>query len=136
MPSDKIIHLVDRFFSGISRGKVDDELLCADMTFWSINSGERDRKTFEFGIKVLATVANQSLRYEVLSLTAEDDRVVAEVRSTGSLIDGQAIENRHIFLFRLQDGKVRSAAEYMNQLLVKEKIAPLMEAEIAKLTAQ
>ena len=132
MPSPEITQLVRQFFDGISCGEVPDQLLTPDMTFWSVNSGEADKARFLGGIKVLAQIANKSIQYTFVSLTAEDDRVVAEITSKGTLISGESISNNHVFLLRLRDGKIASAAEYMNQKVVQEKIVPLMQELMAK----
>lgn len=132
MPTQEISQLIRRFFAGISQGDVADEMLTDDMTFWSINSGENDKAGFQGGIKLLALAANHSIQYNIISLTAEEDRVVAEVASSGTLISGEALANNHIFLFRLRDGKIASVAEYMNQFVVREKIIPIMQELAAK----
>ncbi len=124
--------LVREFFTAISSGNVPDELLTADMTFWSVNSGTADKARFQGAMKVLASIFGGSMVYHLDSLTAEDDRVVAEVRSHGTLITDEPFQNTHIFLFRIRDGRVASVAEYMNQFAVREKIAPLMQAAMAK----
>ena len=132
MPSPEISQLIRTFFDGISQGEVSEELLTPDMTFWSVNSGKTDKPRFLAGIKVLAQIANRSIQYTIVALTAEEDRVVAEVTSTGTLINGEALSNNHVFLFRLRDEKIASAAEYMNQIVVREKIAPLMQEIMSK----
>ena len=124
--------LVRAFFDGISAGAVSDELLTPDMTFWSISGGEADKTRFLGGIKLLAQVANQSIRYDIVSLTEQEDRVAAEIRSSGTLINGETFQNNHVFLFRLRDKKIAHGAEYMDQMVVREKIAPLMQEAMAK----
>jgi len=118
--------LVRDFFSAISCGNVPDELLTPDMTFWSVNGGTAEKARFQGAMKILASIFAGTLVYEIDSLTAEEDRVVAEIRSHGTLINGEAISNTHMFLFRFRDGRVASVSEYMNQFVVREKIAPLM----------
>jgi uncharacterized protein len=132
MTKENIRQLINAFFCGLSDGHVPDELLTPEMTFWSISAGETDKARFHGAIKILAQIANKSIRYDIVSLTAEEDRVVAEIKSNGNLINGEAMQNNHIFLFRLRDGKIASVAEYMNQMVVREKIVPLMQAAMAK----
>lgn len=127
MPTPAITETVIKFLDGISKGVLDDELLTPDMTFWSVNSGAADKQRFLGGIQLLAQVANQSIRYRLISLTAEDDRVVAEVASQGDLVNGESMTNNHVFLLRLVDGRIAHCAEYMNQKVVQEKIMPLMQ---------
>lgn len=127
--------LVRDFFSAIAVGTLPDELVTSDMTFWTVNSGQSDKARFHGGVKILASIFNNTLVYDIESLTSEEDRVVAEVKSHGTLASGELFNNSHIFLFRLRAGRIASVAEYMNQLVVREKIAPLMAAALAKLPA-
>lgn len=46
-------------------------------------------------------------------------------------MDGQAIENQHVFLFTVEDGRIAAVAEFMNQRVVAEALAPLMQAAMA-----
>lgn len=124
--------LVRDFFVAMSSGNVPDELLTPDMTFWSVNAGTADKARFQGAMKILASIFSNSLIYNIQSLTAEEDRVVAEVQSDGTLIGGEPFHNNHMFLFRIRDGRVASVAEYMNQFLVRDKIAPLMQAIMVK----
>lgn len=125
--------VVRDFFVAIARGEVPDELVTPDMTFWSINSGTADRARFHGAMKILTSIFSGSLVYNIVSLTAEEDRVVAEIKSEGTLQGDEPFNNNHVFIFRLRDGRIASAAEYMNQFLVREKIVPLMQAAMEKL---
>jgi len=136
MPTAEISQLIRCFLDGISQGVVAEELLTPDMTFWSISSGEADKQKFLGGIQLLSLAANGSIRYKIISLTAEEDRVIAEVTSNGTLMNGETISNNHIFLFRLENGKISTCSEYMNQMVVKEKILPLMQALATKASQQ
>jgi hypothetical protein len=120
--------LVEQFMQGVTVGAVDDALLTDDMTFWSVNSGESDKARFAGGIALLARAGNHAIRYDIVSLTREDNRAVAEVASSGTLINGDEIANSHVFIFELRDGRIAKVKEYMNQFVVKEKIAPVMQS--------
>ena len=120
--------LVKAFMQGVSAGVVDDALLTDNMTFWSVNSGESDKARFTGGIALLAKAGNHAIRYEIVSLTCEENRAVAEVESSGTLINGESVANSHVFLFELQTGRIAKVKEYMNQFVVKDKIAPVMQS--------
>jgi uncharacterized protein len=124
--------LVRHFFTAIATGNLPDNLLTSDMTFWSVNSGTSDKARFQGAMKILASIFGGTMVYNIDSLTAEEDRVVAEVQSRGTLVNGEAFHNTHIFLFRIHNARIASVAEYMNQFLVRDKIAPLMQAAMAK----
>lgn len=131
MASAATAALIQQFFTGVSRGKVADELLAEDMSFWSVNSGNSDKARFAMGIALLAKVAEQSLVYHVSTMIEEGDRVAVEVQSQGRLMDGSEIENQHVFLFTLKNARIAAVSEYMNQKVVAEKIAPLMQQLMA-----
>jgi ketosteroid isomerase-like protein len=120
--------LVESFFRAIAGGDLPEDLVTADMTFWSINSGESDKARFRAGVKILASIFGGTLTYRVESLISEDDRIAAEVLSQGTLKTGEPFHNSHVFLFQICDGRIASAREYMNQFIVREKIVPLMQA--------
>lgn len=124
--------LVQDFFNAIAVGELPDDLVTPDMTFWSVNSGTSDRARFHGGVKILASIFGGTLVYIIDSLTAEDDRIVAEIRSHGTLTNGESLNNTHVFLFQIHDGRIAAAKEYMNQFVVREKIMPLMQAAMAK----
>ncbi len=124
--------LVRDFFKAIALGDVPDAMVAPDLMFWSVNSGSADKARFQLGIKLLATIFNKGMVYHIESLIAEDGRVVAEIRSTGTLSDEEPFNNTHVFLFRIRDGRICHVAEYMNQFIVRDKIAPRLQAMMAK----
>ncbi len=124
--------LVRDFFTAIASGDVPDDLLTQDMSLWTVNGGTSDKARFQGAMKMLASIFRGTLRYEIDALTAEDDRVAAEVQSHGTLPDGEPFHNTHLFMFRIRDGRIAAVAEFMNQFIVREKIAPLMLAAMRK----
>lgn len=125
--------LVREFFLSIAKGEVPDNLVTQDMTFWSVNSGTADRARFQGAMKILSSIFSNTLTYDIESLTAEENRVVAEIKSHGTLA-GEPFKNTHVFIFRLRDDRIATVAEYMDQFVVREKIIPLMQAAMSKLT--
>lgn len=133
MTSSNNHQLARDFIAALSAGDVPDELLTPDMTLWTISSGtSSDKARFQAAIKMLASITDDAIVYDIVSLTAEGDRVVAEVKSRGTLINGETFENNHVFLLRVRDGKIAEVAEYMNPIVVREKIAPLLQQAMAK----
>ena len=124
--------LVRDFFTAIASGNVPDDLLTQDMSLWTVNGGTSDKARFQGAMKMLASIFSGTLRYEIDALTAEDDRVAAEVQSHGTLPDGEPFHNTHLFMCRIRDGRIAAVAEFMNQFIGREKIAPLMLAAMRK----
>ncbi len=124
--------LVREFFKVIAAGELPETMVTDDMTAWTVTSGTFDKARFQGGVKLLAAIFGGTLVYTIDALTAEDDRVSAEVRSHGTLVNGDPFENTHVFLFRIRDGRIARVAEYMNPMIVQEKIVPLMQAAMSK----
>lgn len=120
--------LVRDFFTALSKGDLPDDLFTDDMTVWTITSGTSEKAKYRSGVKMLQSVFRSGLTYEVDSLTAEDDRVAAEVQAHGTLVNGDDYHNTYAFIFRIRDARIARVAEYFNALVVREKLAPLMQA--------
>jgi ketosteroid isomerase-like protein len=127
--------LIRRFFADLSSGTLSDELLADDLTVWSSSSGSTGpgKAKYQFAIKLLQSLFPAGLAYEVVSLTAEADRVAAEVHAHGSLANGERYENSYVFLFRIRAGQIASIAEHFNVLTVQEKLMPLLSEALSKL---
>jgi uncharacterized protein len=122
------------FFAALSRGDVPDAILTSDMTFWTTSSGKSsDKARFQFGIKLLASIFKGGLTYSIDSLTAEEDRVAAEVQSQGTLVNGEEYHGRYVFMLRVRDGRISSVSEHNDPAPVREKLGPLLQDALAKM---
>jgi ketosteroid isomerase-like protein len=126
--------LVRDFFTAIARGELPDELVTPDLNVWTQTSGDNDRARFAGGVKLLSAAFGGTLNYHIESLTAEEDRVAAEVKGCGTL-NGEPYENVQMFLFRIRDGRIASAKEHMNQELVRQRVVPAIQALMARQSA-
>ncbi len=125
--------LARRFFEALSNGEIPDALLTPDMTAWTTSSGAwSDKARFQYGIKLLASIFNGGLAYTIDSLTAEADRVAAEVQSRGTLLNGEDYHGRYVFMLRVRDGRIASVAEHNDPVPVREKLGPLLKAALQK----
>jgi uncharacterized protein len=123
--------LARKFFAGLFSGDIQDELLAPGMTAWT-TLGTVDKAGYQGGVKALASLFIGGFNYTIDSLTAEEDRVVAEIRSNGKFPDGDAYENVYVFVLRVRDGRIASVAEHLNPDPVVKKIMPRMQALMAK----
>jgi uncharacterized protein len=123
--------IVRDFFVALASGNLPDTMLTADMTVWTTTSGTAPKEKYQGGVKLLRSLFDGGLVYTIDSLTAQDDRVAAEVRSRGRLIDGRDFHNTYVFMFRIRDGRIAAVAEHFNPAPVLQ-IAPLMQAAMAK----
>lgn len=63
------------------------------------------------------------LNPEILNLTAEDDRVVAEVRLIGrSAVSGETYDNLYVFMFWIHDGKFTEIHEHLDTAYASAKL--------------
>ncbi len=121
------------FFEALSKGEIPDALLTSDMTAWTTSSGAwSDKARFQYGIKLLASIFDGGLAYTVDSLTAEDDRVAAEVQSHGTLINGEDYHGRYVFMLRIRDGRIASVAEHNDPRAGARKARALIAGSVEK----
>lgn len=118
--------IVEAFLAGISAGQLPETLLHADFSAWTGSSGDIAGAQYSGAVKKLATIFKSPLQFEIIGLTAEGDRIAAEVTSKGELIDGQPYANAYHFLLRLDGDRIIEVREYMNTKLVSDVIRPLM----------
>jgi ketosteroid isomerase-like protein len=123
--------IVREFLSALSRGELSDDMLTPDFSGWTVMSGPVDRATYQGAFKVFSSIFAEGPVPTIHSLTAEEDRVVAEFRSKGILRNGEPYQNDYLFLFRIRDGRIAYVGEYFNPDVVRAKIAPAMAAAMA-----
>jgi uncharacterized protein len=127
--------LVRDFFTALSSGTLSEDVTTPDMTAWTATTGTFEKARFQGAVKILAALFAGDFLYTIDALTAEDDRVAAEVQSTGTFLDGERFHNFHAFMFRIRDGKIAHVAEHVNLMMVNEKIVPRMQAVLEKMGA-
>lgn len=125
--------LARQFFTALSAGDIPDALLTEDMQAWTTSSGSWvDKARYQGGARMLGSFFPAGLAYTVDTLTAEDDRVAAEVHAQGVLSNGQDFANTYVFVLHLRDGRIAKVAEHFNPAPVQEKLMPLVQAALAK----
>lgn len=127
--ADRLVHA---YFAAVTAGELPDALLTEDMTAWTTTQGTMSKEAYQEVIRVLARISKVPLSFTVDSITAEDDRAVAEARSQGVLIDGEPYANTYVFVFRIRDGRIAAIAEHFNALIVQEKMVPLVRPDQGK----
>ncbi|MFA7603911.1 MAG: nuclear transport factor 2 family protein [Novosphingobium sp.] len=124
--ADRLVHA---YFAAVTAGELPDALLTEDMTAWTTTQGTMSKQAYQDVIRLLARISRVPLAFTVDSITAEDDRAVAEARSQGVLIDGEPYANTYVFVFRIRDGRIAAIAEHFNALIVQEKMVPLVRPD-------
>ncbi|WP_340589009.1 nuclear transport factor 2 family protein [Erythrobacter alti] len=118
--------IVRKFFTALEAGHLPEALLTDDFSAWTTTQGELTHEQYASAIPLLAKLTNGTIHFTVDAISAEDDRVVAEVRGKAKLIDGTDYANTYVFVFRMRDNCIRSVAEHFNVQLVMEKLVPLI----------
>jgi ketosteroid isomerase-like protein len=139
--------LVERYFDAIGASDLEGvaSLLAPDVHIRCAGgTGARDSVVFHSPEELLVDLRHNlgrlydpavGIQPEILSLTAEADRVVAEVRIRGrSAHTGEPYDNLYAFFFWIRDGKLREIHEHLDTLYVVEKLlAPAGIASGAKM---
>jgi len=118
--------LARAYFAAVTAGELPDSLLTDDFAAWTTGTGPMPREAYQGAIRLLARMCAEPIRFTIDAITAEDDRVVAEARSTATLTNGEPYANTYVFAFRIRDGRIAHIAEHMNLAIVHEKLVPLM----------
>ena len=77
-------------------------------------SGRYTRETIAAVSAGLFDACPDGLHFEILHVTAEDDRVAVEATSRGLHVSGKLYANHYHFLFHLRDGKIAVMKEFMD----------------------
>jgi ketosteroid isomerase-like protein len=117
--------VAEAYLAAVTAGDLPDSLLTDDMTAWLTTQGTIPKSAYQGAIRFLATMCKSPIRFTVDAITAQDDRVVIEARSQGTLIDGQEYANTYVFSLRVRDGRIAWIAEHFNPLIAQEKLVPL-----------
>ena len=93
--------------------------MAEDATWW-VNgkshlydgAGIRTKSDMEKSWQGLYSRLEGGLQLNIVAMTAEDNRVAAEVRSFGPTTVGTVYENDYHFLFCIRDGEIAEVREY------------------------
>jgi len=119
---------VQDFFAAVTAGELPDALLTSDMRAWTTTQGSMDKAAYQRLVRLLAKISARPLVFTIDSVTAEEERIVAEAHSEGTLVNGEEYKNTYVFVFRIRDGRIASLAEHFNALIAQDKMVPLVRA--------
>lgn len=71
----------------------------------------------------------ERLRFEYESITAEEDRVVCQVKGFSKLADGREYNNQYVYLFHMRDGKIRHMDGYYDSKLADSLVFETMDEQ-------
>jgi hypothetical protein len=133
IPKLEACRIARAYFDAVSGGDLPEALLTPDMTAWITTGGAMDKAAYRRLVRLLGAMCDGPLVFTIDSLTADEDRVVAEARSQGRLVNGEEYAQTYVFVFRIRDGRIASVAEHYNALIAQEKLVPLMAGATVKL---
>jgi ketosteroid isomerase-like protein len=123
------------FFEAISRvdvGKL-DELYADDFELWTAGtlplSGTSKKAQALEGMKLIGTMFPEGLRFEIVGVTAEGERLAIEAESHGVHVSGRPYHNQYHFLMVVRDGKIHRFKEYMDTMHAQEVLFGSMPPE-------
>ena len=131
--SERNKQVVLQFIAAMSDGDSDAAAPCLDPEAFTHArgfgkfAGIRHYDTIVGTIAALKILVPTGLRPTIHSLTAEDDRVVAEFEGDGVTCDGQAYCNQYCMVFTMRDGRIRQVNEYFCTILADRVLWPLVE---------
>jgi ketosteroid isomerase-like protein len=111
---------VTHFFDALNKGDVEfivDSYAsdgCLQTMGSTLISGLFSREQIAASAGGIFDVFPQGLRFTVLSMVGEGDKVAVEATSEGKHIGGQTYSNEYHFLFEFRAGKLLKLKEYMD----------------------
>jgi ketosteroid isomerase-like protein len=79
-----------------------------------------NRQEFAVTPRQMSTLLEKPIQMEVVNLTAEGNRVVAELKTDARMKNGKRYDNAYSLIFELKGGKISEAREYSCSALVVE----------------
>lgn len=118
--SDANKALVARFFEAMNAGDVDfivnayAEDGCLQTMGNTLISGTYSKDQVSQSAGAIFEVFPEGIRFEILDMVAEGDKVAVEATSEGKHASGATYRNEYHFLFEFRDGKLLRLKEYMD----------------------
>ncbi len=112
--------IVRHFFDVLDRADRDalDTLYADDFEVWTAGalpfSGTHTRARALENAPMVLSLFPEGLRFTLLAMTAEGERVAVEAESEGRHVSGRPYHNRYHFLIEIRDGRIRRLKEYMD----------------------
>jgi ketosteroid isomerase-like protein len=112
--------LARRMIAALSDADVDfiKETYAEDFEIWVAGSlpfsGTGDKASAVAGMPAVLSLFPSGLRFSIVAMTAEGDRVAIEATSVGTTALGRDYKQQYHFLMRVRDGKIVEWKEYMD----------------------
>jgi ketosteroid isomerase-like protein len=112
--------IVREFFEAMNSGDTDYIVNayaddgCLQTMGGTLISGTFSKDQIQASAGGIFDVFPNGLRFDLVAMTAEGDRVAVEATSEGEHVSGQTYSNEYHFLFEFSNGKLKTLREYMD----------------------
>ncbi len=89
-------------------------------------AGVRTHDTILATIDAFSKLMPDGMEPDIVSVTAEGERVVVEFEGNGTLVNGEPYCNQYCMVFTLREGRISQVNEYFCTILADEKLWPLI----------
>lgn len=123
--------------SALDQGRLDllENLLHEDLEWWVLGttkgSGFKNKKKLIREFQYELSLGDGPFRFELGPVTAEADRVLAEVTSHLKLKTGGIYANTYVFKLQIKDGKIYKVREFLDTALVDRMFGPVEEKKVS-----
>lgn len=93
-----------------------------------IFAGHKTKGELRTELSMMHKVLPQGVKLTITSMTAEDDRVHAEITGEGTSIDGKPYNNRYHYAAVISEGKISVFRDYFDSLYAIETLEPAIAA--------
>jgi len=108
----------DRFFSLFSKDAVIETI--GNMAA----SARKDAAHVAKEIGLMQQIFPEGMTLNLVTMTAEDNRVLCELQGLNTTIDGQQYNNRYVFILEFSGDKISEVREYQDTALVEAVLMP------------
>jgi uncharacterized protein len=91
-------------------------------------SGRREADVMVGMIEEFKKLMPTGLRFDILNVIAEGDRVAVEAEGNAVTAQGKDYRNQYVFVFTLENGKIKQVNEYFCNVHANEVLWPLVES--------
>lgn len=98
-------------------------------------AGVRKYETIVGTIDALKALVPTGLRPEIVSVTAEAERVVVEWEGNAEASNGKPYRNQYCMVFTMRDGRIKQVNEYFCTIHADEVLWPLVEQMLSQIPA-
>ena len=119
------VEIASAFLLNIGRGGIEPSFYADGLTAWSPLMGTISLEEYLPKLQAVSEVWERPLEVTIDTVTAQDDRVVLQARSNGTLYGGREYANTYLFLVEFdEEDRIRHVREYFDPDPVRDILRP------------